>query len=250
MYKHFASVVLAAVLSLSAVVTQAQTAPDNKDIFEQTLNSESPYYYPTLMMRYLAGDTTLSEKDYYYLYYGYAYSDQYSPLAPIPSEDQTLMALEAANASPTEANMREIIRYATETLKHDPFSPSNLNFLVYAYGAIGDTVNERINYDRLNKVLAAITSSGTGMREDSPIHVIRFSHATDILGTLGLTVTKRLVVSRTTEYITVANEKGRQLGKGYYFDYSRVFWGNQDNIPQPEHHWKINDYPVGGYKKK
>ena len=145
MYKYFASVVLAAMLSLSAVVTQAQTAPDNKDIFEQTLNSESPYYYPTLMMRYLAGDTTLSEKDYYYLYYGYAYSDQYSPLAPIPSEDQTLMALEAANASPTEANMREIIKYATETLKHDPFSPSNLNFLVYAYGAIGDTVNERIN---------------------------------------------------------------------------------------------------------
>ena len=89
MYKYFASVVLAAMLSLSAVVTQAQTAPDNKDIFEQTLNSESPYYYPTLMMRYLAEDTTLSEKDYYYLYYGYAYSDQYSPLAPIPSEDQT-----------------------------------------------------------------------------------------------------------------------------------------------------------------
>ena len=71
-----------------------------------------------------------------------------------------------------------------------------------------------------------------------------------LTGTLGLTITKRLVVSRTTEYITVANEKGRQLGKGYYFDYSRVFWGNQDNIPQPEHHWKINDYPVGGYKKK
>ena len=162
---------------------------------------------------------------------------------------QSLKAFEKAHGDPSEENMRDIIRYAEEVMRSDPFSPTNLNFLAYAYGAVGDTLNERINYDRLNKVLAAISASGTGLTEKSPMHVLRFSHASDVLGTLGLSVAKRLVVSRTTEYITVANENGRQLSKGYYFDYSRVYWGNPEDAPQKERRWKINDYPIGGYDK-
>lgn len=240
---------IALLLGIAAAVpvVSGQVAPDNEEIFEQTINHESPYYYPALMLRYNSGDTTLTEKDYRYLYYGYAFSDDYHPLAPIPAEDKVLMAFEKAHDDPSYDNMRDIIRYAEEVMRSDPFSPTNLNFLAYAYGAIGDTLNERINYDRLNKVLAAISGSGTGLTEKSPMHVLRFSHASDVLGTLGLSVTKRLVVSRTTEYITVANEKGRQQGKGYYFDYSRVYWSDPEDAPKKEHRWKINDYPMGGY---
>ena len=79
-------ILLAAVLAAPAL--SGQVAPDNDDIFEQTINNESPYYYPALMLRYNSGDTTLTEKDYYYLYYGYAFSDDYHPLAPIPAEDK------------------------------------------------------------------------------------------------------------------------------------------------------------------
>ena len=82
-------ILLAAVLAAPAL--SGQVAPDNDDIFEQTINNESPYYYPALMLRYNSGDTTLTEKDYYYLYYGYAFSDDYHPLAPIPAEDKVLM---------------------------------------------------------------------------------------------------------------------------------------------------------------
>lgn len=235
-------------LSVSAAAF-SQNAPDNDDIFEQTINNASPYYYPALMLRYSAGDTTLTQEDYHYLYYGYAFSDDYKPLAAITAEDMVLMSLEKANADPGYDNMRDIIRYATEVMKYDPFSPSNLNFLAYAYGAIGDTVNEKINYDRLTKVLGAIEDSGTGITEKSPMHVLRFSHAVDVLGTMGLSVDKRLVVSRTTEYITVSDEKGHKPAKGYYFDYSRIYWGKPEDAPQKERRWKINDYPLGGFKK-
>ena len=239
------TILLAALLGTPVVL--GQVAPDNDDIFEQTLNHESPYYYPSLMLRYRSGDTTLTEREYYYLYYGYAFSDDYRPLMPISAEDRVLMAFEKAHGDPSYDNMRDIVRYAEEVMRFDPFSPTNLNFLAYAYGAMGDTLNERINYDRLTKVLAVIGDSGTGLTEKSPMHVLRFSHAADVLGTLGLSVVKRLVVSRTTEYITVANENGRQLSKGYYFDYSRVYWGDPEDAPQKERRWKINDYPVGGY---
>ena len=46
------------------------------------------------------------------------------------------------------------------------------------------------------------------------MHVLQCSPA--MCWDAGLSVVKRLVVSRTTEYITVANENGRQLSKGYF----------------------------------
>lgn len=237
-------ILLYAAVTVVPYMAMPQQAPDNDLILANTMDSSSPYYYPSLMERYKAGDTTLTEEDYRYLYYGFAFTPDYHPLASIPSESMTLMALERADAMPNEENMRDVIRCATETMASDPFSPSNLNFLTYAYGALGDTINERINYDRLNKVLAAIRSSGTGLTEKSPMHVIRLSHAADVLGTLGLSVTKRLVVSRTTEYISVANEEGRRLSKGYYFDYSRIFWGDPEDLPQKPRRWKINEYQL------
>ncbi len=160
------TILLAALLGTPVVL--GQVAPDNDDIFEQTLNHESPYYYPSLMLRYRSGDTTLTERDYYYLYYGYAFSDDYRPLMPISAEDRVLMAFEKAHGDPSYDNMRDIVRYAEEVMRFDPFSPTNLNFLAYAYGAMGDTLNERINYDRLTKVLAVIGDSGRGSPRSRP----------------------------------------------------------------------------------
>lgn len=239
---------IAALLSAAASEVVAQEAPNNEEIFEQVINSSSPYYYPALMLRYSTGDETLTATDYYYLYYGYAFSDDYRPFATIPAEVRVLSVFERAQENPTYDDMLEIIRHATEAMKQDPFSPSNLNFLVYAYGAVGDTLNEQINYNRMNNVLSTIKASGTGLTEKSPMHVLRFAHATDVLASLSLTVTKRLVVSRSTEYISVADAEGRAKSKGYYFDYSRIYWNKPDEAPRVERKWKINDYPIGGFK--
>ena len=65
--------------------------PVEEDIIRQTLDSESPYYYPNLMLRYQSGDDTMTEEDYHYLYYGYAYRDEYKPLAVNPDLDKMLM---------------------------------------------------------------------------------------------------------------------------------------------------------------
>lgn len=235
---------------LTPCIADAQRVPDDKEIFEQIINSDSPYYYPSLMIRYNTGDTTLTADDYYYLYYGFPFSDNYRPLRPISSEDKVLDIFARSQDSPTYDDMMDIIRYATETMKADPFGPRNLNFLVYAYGAVGDTVNERINYDRMTKVLETIEASGSGRTEKSPMYIIRLSHATDVLASYSLSIVKRLVVSRTTEYVTVEDAEGKQLPKGYYFDFSRVYKDNEEDAPQPERRWKINDYPIGGYKKK
>lgn len=238
----FAILLLAVGVCLGAA--QAQQAPDDEDIFARTLDEASPYYYPSLIMRYRAGDTTLTATDYYYLYYGYAFSENYRPLRPIKAEDDMLAVLERINQDSIRyEDMEAVIRCADEVMQSDPFSPRNLNFLVYAYGTIGDTLNERINYDRLTKVLATISVSGTGRSEKSPLHVLRFEHASDWLAARGKTVLKRLVVSRSAEYVTVANEQGRPESKGYYFDFSRVF-RHPEEMPKQKQRWQINDIPL------
>ena len=244
------SIVVSAELTAQPTELSTPMPPDDEHILAMTLNPDSPYYYPQLMMRYRDGDTTLTETDYYYLYYGYALTDDYQPLLPIPEEQQVLEAFQHAYADPSAENTSELMRHAENVMQKDPFSLSNINFMIFASGISGDTINERINYDRLTKLAAAISRSGTGTTESSPIYILRFSHANDLLGTMGLDIVKRLVVSRTTEYVSVADPDGHRSNKGYYFDYSRIYSGH-DDVPADaaRKKWKINDYQLGTARK-
>ena len=69
----------------------AARVPDEDMILDRTMDAQSAFYYPALMMRYNAGDATLTDEDYHYLYYGYAYRDDYKPLAVNPDLDKMLM---------------------------------------------------------------------------------------------------------------------------------------------------------------
>ena len=52
---------LALLLLLLPALAGAKT-PDENDILDRTLDSSSPFYYPNLMMRYNAGDSTLTPR--------------------------------------------------------------------------------------------------------------------------------------------------------------------------------------------
>ena len=78
-------------LSLLVPALAAAGGPDEDRILDRTMDAQSAFYYPALMMRYNAGDETLTDEDYHYLYYGYAYRDEYKPLAVNPDLDKMLM---------------------------------------------------------------------------------------------------------------------------------------------------------------
>lgn len=207
----------------------AQRTMNNDEILRAVIDNNSPYYYPSLETRYMAGDTTLTVNDYFYLYYGFAHQDAYKPLEGNTAADKLLNIL-AANPEPTPEEALKIVEQAQEAMKRDPFSLKNINFLIYAYGILGDTVNEKINYDRLTKIIAAIKSSGTGTTVESPWHVLSFSHSSDLLAAMELQAMKRMIVSRTVEYIPLLSRNGNI--KGYYFDFGRAYWRKPDNLPE------------------
>lgn len=106
----------AGVLSAAAQQDTVRTqAPDNDAILRETINSASPYYYPTLFTRYLTGDTTLTNTDYRYLYYGFVWRPEYKPFETPAARDKILQILEADSLN--EADYRRVIAYGNEVLK-------------------------------------------------------------------------------------------------------------------------------------
>lgn len=234
--------ILVALLTLWAIPAEAQTlrVPDNEDILSRTIDIESPYYLDRLMAKYIAGEQALTDEEMYYLYYGYAYSESYKPLEPIAAEDRVLAVVEEVMTEPTEERMRRLVDSAMEVMERDPFSPKNLNLLAFAYGSLGDTTNERRCFERLEGVIRTIESSGTGEKESSPMHVLRFEHAADVVYARGLNIKRREVVSHTCEYVflTMKDERGNM---GFYFDFSRVYWVKNNNPQREERSWSINN---------
>lgn len=230
----------------------AAKVPDEEDIVDKTMDPASPYYYANLMMRYREGDETLTGEDYHYLYYGYAYQDAYKPLESNPDLDRTLLLAEALDVeSPEIVQLEALIGAADDALQRDPFNPQLLNLMAYAYGALGDAGRERAWYARMRGVLRAIEESGDGLTQKTPRHILMFSHATDLLTTCGLAGGKSRIVSRTTEYIPLLSPH-RILDKkvkGYYFDFSRIYWNKPDNVTyKRDRTWQFNNLRPREYK--
>ncbi len=241
-------------VATSITAAQIATPPDNDAILRATIDSDSPYYYPALKLRYDSGDTTLGHAEYYHLYYGFAYRDEYRPLEPVDGETQILTLLEKDPEQLAPEDAREILYFADKVMLRDPFSPRNINFMIFAAQALGDTLTARVNADKLDKILRTIESSGTGLKESSPWHILWFSHAADLLAAEGLDINKRQVRSRTVEYIMLAG-KIEDGPKGYFFDFSRIYWKKPDTpgVELPKNRrsggWDLNGIRIGGNKE-
>ena len=221
--------------------------PDNDKIFAHIHDSSSPFYYPNLMMRYQAGDT-LTEEEYHYLYYGFAYQSAYRPLNSNPgmTKVQNIMARLAID-TPSILDIDELIAACTEAMENDPFSPKLLNIMAYAYGTSGDKAREKIYADHLAAILKVIESSGTGAKEKEAMHIIMFSHGIDLIASKGWGNRKGKIISREVEFVPFDIPKGKL--KGYFFNYSRIYWNKPEGYTfERERTWQFNNLKPRQYK--
>ncbi|MBQ9137971.1 MAG: DUF4919 domain-containing protein [Alistipes sp.] len=235
---------LCAVATLSVAMAEV---PNNDKIFAAINDSNSPYYYPNLIMRYQAGEQ-LTDQEYHYLYYGYAYQAAYRPLNDNPgmTKVQNIMARIAID-TPSVADIDELIAAGTEAMEYDPFSPKLLNIMAYAYGTAGDSVREKIYADHLAAILRTIAASGTGAKEKEAMHILFFSHGVDFIAAKGWNQRKSRIISREVEFIPFESPKNKL--KGYYFDYSRMYWNKPDDYTfKRERTWQFNNLKPREYK--
>ena len=225
--------------------------PDDEDILRKIMDSSSPFYYTNLMMRY-ENLEKLSEEEYHYLYYGYAYHENYKPTATNKAVEDLYASMIGLNADrPDSKQIEYIISVCNEAMMVDPFSPTVLNMLVFAYGSRGDKVREEAYFYHLQGILETIKSSGDGRTEKYPMHIIMFSHAVDVVSSMGVAAKRPEIISRSVEYIPLEEPRRVPDGKirGFYFDYSRIYRNKPEDVTfKKKRTWQFNNLGVKEYK--
>ena len=223
--------------------------PNEDDILHQTLSASSPYYYTNLMLKYRNVGEVMSAEEYFYLYYGYLYQDAYRPFVENRALDEMLLIMSGIDIErPMVSQLEALIERGVEAMELDPFNPKVLNMLAFAYGALGDTGREEQYFNHLNGVLNTIESSGTGLKESSPWHILMFSHAYDLLASKGYQYGQSRIISRNVEYVPLT-KKSEDRVKGFYFDYSRVYRNKPDEvIIKRDRTWQFNNLKPQEYK--
>ena len=225
--------------------------PDDEDILRKIMDSSSPFYYTNLMMRY-ENLEKLSEEEYHYLYYGYAYHENYKPTATNKAVEDLYASMIGLNADrPDSKQIEYIISVCNEAMMIDPFSPTVLNMLVFAYGSRGDKVREEAYFYHLQGILETIKSSGDGRTEKYPMHIIMFSHAVDVVSSMGVSAKRPEIISRSVEYIPLEEPRRVPDGKirGFYFDYSRIYRNKPEDVTfKKKRTWQFNNLGPREYK--
>ena len=244
---------IALIFSLLPTMLMAQEdnvrVPDEDDILHQTLSASSPYYYTNLMLKYRNGLEGLTQEEYFYLYYGYLYQESYRPFVENRALDEMLLIMSSVDVEmPSVAQLQSLIERGMEAMELDPFNPKVLNMLAFAYGALGDVQREQLYFDHLNGVLHTIESSGTGLKESSPWHILMFSHAYDLLASKGYQYGQSRIISRNVEYVPLTKVLKDRI-KGFYFDYSRVYRNKPDEVViKRDRTWQFNNLKPREYK--
>ena len=192
--------------------------PDLEKIKAETTDPKSRFYYPRLMERYERNETIMGLEDYRYLYLGTMFQEDYNPYRTSEFRDKNRELYYKENLSRPELD--SIIAYAELSLEDDPFDLEQMSYLIYALRQRDKKNRANVWQYRLNHVLLAIISTGTGLDEENAWFVINPRHEYNIANFLGRAVESEEFIEPYYEYIKLAPVADLQSKSpdGYYFN--------------------------------
>lgn len=243
--------ILLLLVALMPLVADAKT-PVEQDIIDRITDQRSPYYYLKLMMRYTNGALDLTDEDYHYLYYGFAYQDAYKPLETNPDKEEMLSLMQGMDPDKVERErLEQLLSRANAARMRDPFSPQILNVLTFVHQMLGNDAEAQRWAKHLNGVMRTIVSSGDGLTIKSPRHILMFDHALDVMAAEGLAAGDARVVSRTVEFVPLLSTQviGGKKRKGLYFNFERIYRNKPEGYTyKRERTWQFNNLKPREYK--
>ncbi|MCM1076910.1 MAG: DUF4919 domain-containing protein [Bacteroides sp.] len=201
--------------SSSQVNKLKREKPDLEKIRLETLDNTSPYYYPRLMQEFQRNDTLMKIDKYRHLYLGYMFQEDYNPYR----SSQRDIHYNVLNRSRklTRQECDSVIVYAEKALADNPFNLGEMVMLINALREKGKTNLANIWQYKLNYLLMAIVSTGTGMDDENAWYVIEPQHEYVLLNMMDYTVDDHVFYDPAYEYITVKDSEGKSKG-GFYFN--------------------------------
>ncbi len=213
--------------------------PDMEKIQEAVCDPASKYYYPKLFESYESIDTSMQLDGYRHLYFGYMFQEDYNPYR----RSEFSQKIEHLYYKPkhTRAECDSIIKYAELSLHDNPFDLQQMNFLIYAMRERGKINKANIWQYRLNHILEAIVSSGTGQDEENAWFVIIPQNEYMLINSMGYVADSHEFINPFFDYITVTNPKEKKSAKdkdktteGFYFNIKNILEEYYRKFPDEE----------------
>lgn len=195
-------------------------APNYSKIETETKNKDSKFFHKNLLERFINNDTSFTSEEMTYLYYGYMFTDDYSPFwsSKFPSK-MTLAQKQDLSNSET----KELIDMCRKDLKDFPFDLYSYYILIQEYNKQADTDNLAIWQKKFGLVLDCIMSSGDGLKCESGFHVMIVAHEYVVLGVLGLNVTGQALTEGGCDLMSCTLENDESSKVDYFFNVSQMF---------------------------
>ncbi len=207
---------------------QTPQPPDYKKIAQTIKDESSPWFYPKLYKRYQDDDTTLSLKDYHFLYYGYFFNKNYSAMGHISVYMDSLKEVGNKKIWLTE-DKQNYLKYNLEILKDNPFQPSVLMRVYGAYRQLHDVAHADVYLKKYRKLSDAILATGDGLTCETAYHVLNVSDEYSVLMYLGYKFGDgQSLTPDECDYLKI--QKNDDNLKGVYFDVKQLFKGYSDML--------------------
>lgn len=189
--------------------------PDLEAIKAATYDRSSPYYYPRLMKEFQRNDTLMKLDKFRHLYFGYMFQEDYNPYRSSQRDIQYNVLDRSRKLTRQECD--SVIMYAEKALADNPFNLGEMVMLIKALREKGKNNLANIWQYKLNYLLMAIVSTGTGEDEENAWYVIEPQHEYVLLNMMDYSVADHVFYDPSYEYITVKDSSGKQRG-GFYFN--------------------------------
>ncbi len=219
--------IIATVVALAAGARRATPKtslgkPDLEAIARESVDENSRYFYPKLLKEFNANDTTMTDEDFQYFYYGTLFQEDYDPYRDhMKPETLERLAPLFNKKSWTRAERKQILDFANECLADNPINLRQLTNRIFVYEQNGKYDLAKIWQYKLNHLLLVIASSGTGVDADNAWTIVYPHDEYDFLNLSGITAREQKFEPPYYDYILV-NPKTESSPKGYYFNIAEM----------------------------
>lgn len=193
--------------------------PDLDAVREATLDPSGKFYFPKLKAKYEVNDTTMTPEEFRYFYLGYMFQEDFDPYRVSPYSNFTDELRQ--KPSHTKEEIDTITKYAQLSLEDNPFDLRQMSFLVHVLKEKRKDMRAKIWEFRLENLLGAIKSTGTGDSVENAWYVMYPVHEYDMVQLLGYEAVDAQFIEPGYDYLVVqpdAGNKTRNPAKGFYFN--------------------------------
>jgi len=191
--------------------------PDYEQIAQLIDDPQSDYFYPKLLAAFQNRDTSLTDLDYYYLYYGRTLQDDWISMTRFDDEETRAILNKEA---PTKEELLTAKKMLLSYLNENPVDLKRLYDLMVVTKMLEDPDYEKLRI-QLQGLIVAILQTGDGLSLETAFHVNKISDEYFLLAILGFNIDGSQSLFYPCDYLEVAeNEEGIE---GLYFNVQQHF---------------------------